>query len=176
MHMAAKRAPRKTARKAKATKTAKRPSTIERDLWVGASPSVVYGLWTTPAGLSSWFCSSADVELEKGGRYDLSFSDKKLTGKVVAAKRDSSFSFTWGYGEKASSTRVDVSLRAEKGGTRIHLVESGFAEGKEWDAWYLESSEGWAEVLAALAVRAEQGAGRARSRSTPRPGSSSSAT
>jgi uncharacterized protein YndB with AHSA1/START domain len=163
MHMAsAKRAPRNK-QADKGAKKKKRPGTIERDLWVRATPAEVFALWTTPAGLSSWFCSSAAVELRAGGRYDLSFEEKKLAGEVVSFAKDESLSFTWGYGTEGSSTRVEVALRGEKGGTRLHLVESGFAEGKEWDAWYLESSEGWAEVLAALAARVEGTRGEQRS-------------
>lgn len=133
-----------------------RGRTIERSLFVRAERGAVYDLFATKKGLESWFPTKAEVGAKPGDPYRLLFSGPehaepvRIDGRLLEAKKGERLAFLWRSGARPSKARptiVTVDFAEAPGGTRVTLVESGFGEGPEWDAHYLENSEGWASEL-----------------------------
>jgi uncharacterized protein YndB with AHSA1/START domain len=133
-----------------------RGRTIERSLLVRAPRGKVYALFATKKGLESWFPTKAEVGAKPGDPYTLTFSGPehaqtvRIDGRLLEAKQGERIAYLWHSGARPSAERptlVTIDFADAPGGTRVTLVESGFGEGPEWDAHYLENSEGWAFEL-----------------------------
>jgi uncharacterized protein YndB with AHSA1/START domain len=100
----------------------------------------VWAALTEPAGLSAWFGTRADVDLRPGGSLTFFWDEQgterfRTRGEVEAVEPPYRFAFRWqpfgGY-EAASlsespTTRVEFTLEEHPDGTRLRVVESGFA-------------------------------------------------
>jgi uncharacterized protein YndB with AHSA1/START domain len=139
---------------------------VEREILIGASPEVVWGVITEPEQISRWFSDEAEVEVRAGadgtltwrpgGRAGNKGFDAVVPIRVVDAEPFRRFSFRWSHPEGAvpdesNSALVEFSLIEETDGTRLRVVESGIdavthdEEGKDR---YRESHEqGWERHL-----------------------------
>ncbi|MEV4184064.1 SRPBCC domain-containing protein [Streptosporangium canum] len=94
----------------------------------------VWAALTTAQGLSRWFGSVARIDLRPGGRAFFRWDD--LDGESVATiavvDPPHRFAFRWGIEglpeDEALQTLVDFTLEPVPDGTRLRLVESGFAQ------------------------------------------------
>jgi uncharacterized protein YndB with AHSA1/START domain len=124
---------------------------IERDVLIDAPVETVWSIVTEPEQIARWFADQAEVDLRPGGELLLKFgADAEGAGVVERVERPTLFSFRWVSPEETRDmaaaaghyTLVEFRLRAEGQGTRLSVVETGFA-----------GLEGTDEENAALAER-----------------------
>ena len=133
------------------------PDRIERTVEIGRPPAAVWAALTTAEGLSAWFGQNAAIDLRPGGAATMTFgSDYTAQMRVERVEEPTIFGFTWHiYGlpdDDPRRTYVEFTLAPANGGTRLTVVESGFAQlpedayGKAFDG----NTEGWASELGEL--------------------------
>jgi uncharacterized protein YndB with AHSA1/START domain len=124
---------------------------IERDIVVDAPVEVVWRVVTEPDQISQWFADTAEIDLRPGGEgtltWDARATNEAATVSLVVESLEPPlrFAFRW------EQTRlVEFTLAAEGDGTRLRVVESGFAAlaPEEGKARYDAHSAGWDAHLA----------------------------
>ncbi|WP_022927818.1 SRPBCC family protein [Patulibacter americanus] len=113
--------------------------TIEREIDIEAPPERVWALVTQAEHLGRWFGDAgASVDLRPGGALAFRWTEHGETdGRVEAVEPPHRFTFRWrapgefGYGEgplgPENSTLVEFALTPHGAGTRLRVVEQGFA-------------------------------------------------
>jgi len=139
--------------------------TIERQIYVQASPEVVFEVVSSPDHLRQWWPDEAQYEPVPGSTGEIVFGDRSAGGQAVAftvvdAQPPRTFSFRWTHptGEPAvagNSLLVIFDLTPSRGGTLLKMTESGFRE-MGWEAAVLEQQyqehvTGWDFYLPRLA-------------------------
>ena len=128
---------------------------IERELELRAPIERVWQVITDPAYVAKWFGGKAEIDLRPGGAAVFGWPEEGMGdfhGVVERVEPPREFSFRWMHdagvpvGAEAVSTLVELSLSPAGDGTRLRLVESGFADGTHRK----ENSEGWDAELAEL--------------------------
>jgi len=136
------------------------PDRIERTVEVAQSPEKVWAALTTAEGLGAWFGDEATIDLRPGGAARMRWAEAGFTAemRVERVEEPRVFGFTWPiYGlpeDDPRRTYVEFTLEPAGAGTRLTVVESGFAQLPE-DAHrkaYDGNTDGWAKELAELAA------------------------
>jgi uncharacterized protein YndB with AHSA1/START domain len=130
------------------------PDRVERTIEVAHPPAKVWAALTTAEGLGTWFGHRATIDLRPGGSARLTWkSGDKADMRIERVEEPRVFGFTWHiYGlpdEDPRRTYVEFTLEPVGAGTRLTVVESGFAQLPE-DAYrkaFDANSEGWASEL-----------------------------
>jgi uncharacterized protein YndB with AHSA1/START domain len=131
--------------------------TIERTLFLGATPEVVYEVVSSPEHVREWWSDDADYEIVPGATGELVFGDRHTGGTVVGftvmeAEPPRTFSFRWTHQvaehpTSGNSLLVTFVLTPRDGGTLLTMTETGFRElGWETAALeqqYREHVSGW---------------------------------
>ena len=133
---------------------------IRRELVVEAPIEQVWEALTNAEHLSKWFGDSAEVDLRPDGRARFGWSEFNDSSEAIVevVDRPSRFSFRWealpDTPVEQASTLVEFSLESVGEGTRLILVESGFAALPEdaYDHRFEENSSGWTAELKDLSV------------------------
>ena len=133
------------------------PDRIERTVDIAHPPAKVWAAITTPDGLSGWFGERAKIDLRPGGAATMEFgTDYTARMRVERIEEPRIFGFTWHiYGlpeEDPRRTYVEFTLEPSADGTRLTVVESGFAQLPE-DAFrtaYDGNTKGWASEIGEL--------------------------
>ena len=133
------------------------PDRIERTVEVAHPPVKVWAALTTAEGLGAWFGDQATIDLRPGGSARMSWTDGPTVDmRVERVEEPTVFGFTWQiYGlpeDDPRRTYVEFTLEPVDRGTRLTVVESGFAQLAE-DAYrkaYDGNTEGWASELGEL--------------------------
>ncbi|SRR6266702_4670252 len=141
------------------------PDRIERTVEIAKPPARVWAALTTAEGLSSWFGQQAEIDLRPGGTARMSFGTQYTAEmRVERVEEPSVFGYTWHiYGlpqEDPRRTYVEFTLEPTAAGTRLTVVESGFAQLPE-DAYktaFGGNTEGWANELGELVEYLDAGA------------------
>ena len=133
------------------------PDRIERTVEIAHPPAKVWAALTTAEGLGAWFGNEATIDLRPGGSARMSWTggfNAEMRGE--RGEEPAVFGFTWHiYGlpeDDPRRTYVEFTLEADGPGTRLTVVESGFAQlpedahGKAYDG----NVQGWARELAEL--------------------------
>jgi uncharacterized protein YndB with AHSA1/START domain len=130
------------------------PDRIERTIQLDRAPAEVWPALTTAEGLSSWFSPQATIDLRPGGTATLTWDDEHApVMRVERVEPTSVFGFTWpfdGTGENGSArTYVEFTLEPNAGGTRLTVVETGFAQLPDdtYGPTYAGHLEGWQNEL-----------------------------
>jgi uncharacterized protein YndB with AHSA1/START domain len=134
------------------------PDRIERTVELAHPPATVWAALTTAEGLGAWFGDEAAIDLRPGGPGRLSWTDGTTVElRVERVQEPRVFGFTWQLHELPAGdprrTYVEFTLEPAGAGTRLTVVETGFAQlppedyGKEYDG----HTEGWARELGELA-------------------------
>ena len=118
----------------------------------------VWAALTTAEGLSRWFGSVAEIDLRPGGRAFFRWDDlgEESVATIAVVDPPHRFAFRWAIEglpeDDAPQTLVDVTLEPVPDGTRLRLVESGFAEAADDVARsaHKANSQGWDMELADL--------------------------
>jgi uncharacterized protein YndB with AHSA1/START domain len=139
---------------------------IEQEIVIEAPPEVVWELVTDPEHVGVWFGDAAQIDLRPGG--DAAFTWEgygTFLARVEKVEQPRFFSFSWSRPKETpvaegNSTLVEFSLRAEGEGTRLTVVESGFAalaRAEDEKARQLtDNTEGWTVELGHLREYAEK--------------------
>jgi uncharacterized protein YndB with AHSA1/START domain len=134
------------------------PDRIERTLEVSHPPAKVWAALTTAEGLGTWFGHEATIDLRPGGSGRLKWSGGETAElRVERVEEPSVFGFTWhisGLPEgDPRRTYVEFTLEPVGAGTRLTVVESGFAQlsGEAHRKAFDDNTEGWASELGELA-------------------------
>ena len=124
---------------------------IEREITIAASPETVFRLLTDPVQYVRWKGKLAELEPRPGGKFRVEFASTKdiAAGKYVEVVPNRRVVFTWGWEGNEEvppgSSRVEIDLVPEGGGTRLRLVHRGLpAEG------IASHTEGWDYFLPRL--------------------------
>jgi len=133
------------------------PDRIERVVEIAHPPAKVWAALTTAEGLDGWFGEQAAIDLRPGGSARMTFgSGHAADMRVERVEEPTVFGFTWHiYGlpdDDPRRTYVEFTLVPTDQGTRLTVVESGFAQLPE-DAYgtaYDGNIRGWASELGEL--------------------------
>jgi uncharacterized protein YndB with AHSA1/START domain len=134
------------------------PDRIERTVELAASPGQVWAALTTAERLGAWFGHEATIDLRPGGTARMRWADGPTVDmRIERVEEPTVFGFTWPiYGlpeDDPRRTYVEFTLEPAGAGTRLTVVESGFAQLPKdvYRTAYGGNSEGWAKELAELA-------------------------
>ncbi len=133
------------------------PDHIERTVEIARPPAEVWAALTTAEGLGAWFGDRATIDLRPGGAAQLEWKEGHTAElRIERVEEPRVFGFTWHiYGlpeDDPRRTYVEFSLEPTGTGTRLTVVESGFAQLPE-DAHrtaYEGNTLGWASELGEL--------------------------
>jgi uncharacterized protein YndB with AHSA1/START domain len=110
------------------------PDQIEREVVIAAPIERVWALITEAEHIGAWFADSgADIDLRAGGAMSLSWEEHgTVRARVERVEPPRLFSYRWANAVdvdpvEGHSTLVEFSLSAEDAGTRVRVVETGFA-------------------------------------------------
>lgn len=130
------------------------PDRIERTVEVAHPPGAVWAALTTAEGLGSWFGDDAAIDLRPGGAARMSWTGGPTAEmRVERVEEPTVFAFTWHiYGlpeDDPRRTHVEFTLEPVDGGTRLTVVETGFAQLPEdvFGTAYDGNTRGWAREL-----------------------------
>ena len=130
------------------------PDRIERTVDLGPPPATVWAALTTAEGLSAWFGKEAGVDLSPGGSAWMKWdSGHTADMRVERVEAPAVFGFTWHiYGlpeDDPRRTYVEFTLEPAGTGTRLTVVESGFAQLPEdvYRTAYDGNADGWRKEL-----------------------------
>ena len=133
------------------------PDRIERTVDIAQPPAKVWAALTTAEGLSAWFGQEASIDLRPGGLGRMKWdSGHTAEMRVERVEEPTVFGFTWHiFGlpeEDPRRTYVEFTLEPAGAGTRLTVVESGFAQltGDTHRTAYDGNTEGWASELGEL--------------------------
>jgi len=133
------------------------PDRIERTVEVAHPPGKVWAALTTAEGLGAWFGDEATIDLRPGGAARMRWSSGfRVEMRVERVEEPTVFGFTWQiYGlpeDDPRRTYVEFTLEPAGAGTRLRVVESGFAQLPEdaYRAAYDGNTKGWASELGEL--------------------------
>jgi uncharacterized protein YndB with AHSA1/START domain len=141
------------------------PDRIERTVQVAHPPEKVWAALTTAGGLSAWFGNEATIDLRPGGAARSRWNEEGFTAemRVERVEEPTVFGFTWGiFGLPADDPRrtyVEFTLEPAGAGTRLTVVETGFAQLPEdvHRKAYDGNTEGWAKELGELVAYLDAG-------------------
>jgi uncharacterized protein YndB with AHSA1/START domain len=124
---------------------------IEREMTFPASRQKVWAAITEPEQISKWFGTDTQLDLRPGGEGILRWDEIEVRITVEEVNPPSRFAYRWEPSHTPSGgprTLVEFELEEIEGGTRLLLVESGFAslpaESRN------ENEAGWDEELGHL--------------------------
>jgi uncharacterized protein (TIGR02453 family) len=129
---------------------------VER--WIDATPETVFSFFCDPGRWLSWQGVAAEIDPRPGGTFRMNVrGDGYAAGEFVVIDPCERIVWTWGWENEAlgvppGSSTVEVTFRAERGGTLVRLRHSGLPP------IALDPHEqGWNHYLDRLAVRAPGG-------------------
>ena len=138
---------------------------IERQIYVDASPDIVFDVVSSPDHLKQWWPDDARYEPTPGSVGEIVFGDPDAGGGVVPftvvdARPPRMFSFRWTHpadeaAVEGNSLLVTFDLIPSGAGTLLRMTERGFRE-MGWEAAILEQQyhehvTGWDFFLPRLA-------------------------
>ncbi len=133
------------------------PDRIERTVEIAHPPSAVWTALTTAEGLAAWFGDEAAIDLRPGGTAWMKWDGGHATTmRVERVEEPSVFGFTWTVDglpdDDPRRTYVEFTLERAGAGTRLTVVETGFAQlpGEVHRSEYDGHTEGWARELGEL--------------------------
>jgi len=140
------------------------PDRIERTVEIAHPPGQVWAALTTAEGLGAWFGDEATIDLRPGGTARMTWTDGPTAEmRVERVEEPTVFGFTWQiYGlpeDDPRRTYVEFTLESVGAGTRLTVVESGFAQLPEdvYRKAYDGNAEGWAKELGELVAYLDAG-------------------
>ena len=133
------------------------PDRIERTVEIAHPPAQVWAALTTAEGLSAWFGDEATIDLQPGGSAQMKWKSGDVAEmRIERIEEPRVFGYTWHiYGLPAEDPRrtyVEFTLEPVDTGTRLTVVETGFAQlspdahSQAFDG----NTRGWASELGEL--------------------------
>jgi uncharacterized protein YndB with AHSA1/START domain len=126
---------------------------VQVSVHIAATPETVFPYFTDPTRFVQWMGSLAVLDPVPGGRYRVRMRDGvEVRGQFLEIDPPKRLVFTWGWtGDHAvspGSTRVEVTVDAEDGGTRVVLRHHDLPD----DAQAGHHRQGWELYLGRLVV------------------------
>lgn len=110
---------------------------IKHILESDATPEQIYAVLTQPELIEKWIASNAQIDLQKGGEYDLGWGIEGI--KIVDLDEHKRLSLTWHEEDPNDVTIASWTLDASGGKTRITFTHSGFDDDHRndgiWTGW-----------------------------------------
>jgi uncharacterized protein YndB with AHSA1/START domain len=138
------------------------PDRIERTITVDQPPATVWEAITTAEGLGTWFGDKATIDLRVGGRAQLTFEGGHTADlRIERLEPPRIFGYTWGINglpaDDPRRTYVEFTLEPVAEGTRLTVVESGFAQLPDdvHKGAFGGNSQGWLSELGELVAYLE---------------------
>ncbi len=146
------------------------PNTVEQEIIIRAPRTQVYAAIADPAKVVRWFPDSMEGDYTAGHQATFDFGEYgKVSIYVEAAQPESYFAYRWVSGSHFAPsgyvgdvlthphTLVEFHLEEIAEGTRVKLVESGFASLPELYRAknHEDNTGGWSYMLARLKTMAE---------------------
>ena len=140
------------------------PDRIEREITIAAPPERVWSVLTEADHIAGWFADAgAEIDLRPGGALVMRWEQYGMTrARVEAVEPPHRFAYRWtahhaeqgAEPEAGNSTLVEFTLEPEGEGTRLQVVETGFASlatsedgvRKNYD----DNVDGWKQMLERL--------------------------
>ncbi|MDH4143931.1 MAG: SRPBCC domain-containing protein [Acidimicrobiia bacterium] len=101
---------------------------LDFDLFIAASPSTVWQFWVDPDRMCEWWGTEAELDPRPGGIYRVAMSadGPVMSGTYVELQPCERLVFLFGWEDaslavRPGSTRVEVTMRPERDGTRLQL-------------------------------------------------------
>ncbi|MFD0361240.1 SRPBCC domain-containing protein [Nocardia sp. GCM10030253] len=133
------------------------PDQIVRTVELAHPPAKVWAALTTAEGLGTWFGHAATIDLRPGGAAQMSWtSGDKASMRIERVEEPTVFGFTWHiYGlpeDDPRRTYVEFTLEPVDAGTRLTMVETGFAQlsAESYREAFDGNTKGWASELGEL--------------------------
>ncbi|PZS32525.1 MAG: ATPase [Pseudonocardiales bacterium] len=109
------------------------PDRIERTVELAHPPDIVWAAITTADGLKAWFGNDATIDLRPGGTAWMGWTDGfTVDMRVERVEEPTVFGFTWQIAglpkDDPRRTYVEFTLEPTGSGTRLTVVETGFAQ------------------------------------------------
>jgi uncharacterized protein YndB with AHSA1/START domain len=110
------------------------PDRIEREIVIDAPVEVVWAVVTEPDQVSGWFSDSVELDLRPGGEATFVWDQHRTVhGRIERVEPPHVFAFRWVAADSAEPTDgnlllVEFTLTPEGEGTRLKVVETGFAQ------------------------------------------------
>ena len=116
--------------------------TIEREVYVEASPEILYQVVSSPDHLRQWWPDDARYDPAPGSTGEIVFGGTPVAFTVLDARPPETFSFRWTHPagdapHPGNSLLVTFDLTPSGPGTLLKMTESGFRE-LGWEAAVLE--------------------------------------
>lgn len=134
------------------------PDRIERTVELAHPPDTVWVALTTADALGAWFGDEATIDVRPGGAGRMTFaSGLSVDMRVERVEEPRVFGFTWRIPELPDDdprrTYVEFTLEPVGAGTRLRVVETGFAQLPDGTRrkTYDGHAQGWAIELGDLA-------------------------
>jgi uncharacterized protein YndB with AHSA1/START domain len=146
------------------------PDTIERETTIGAPVERIWALITEAEHIGRWFGDAgAEIDRRPGGAMAITWAEHGTAhGRIEVVEPHSRFSYRSApFKDPAgvapadgNSTLVEFTLTPEGDGTRLRVLESGFAtlacSDEQRAANHEGNTEGWAAELGELAEYAQR--------------------
>ena len=133
------------------------PDRIQRTVDIAHPPATVWAALTTADGLSAWFGNQAAIDLRPGGAASMKWDSGHTANiRVERVEEPTVFGFTWPiFGlsdDDPRRTYVEFTLEPAGPGTRLTMVETGFAQlsADAHKTAYDGNAGGWASELGEL--------------------------
>jgi uncharacterized protein YndB with AHSA1/START domain len=150
------------------------PDRIEREIVIDAPVEVVWAVVTEPDQISGWFSDSVELDLRQGGEATFVWDEHgTVRGRVERVEPPHLFAFRWVPDHRAEPADgnlllVEFTLTPEGEGTRLTVVETGFAQlagsDDERRKHFDSHTRGWGlelgELVTYVAERARESAER----------------
>jgi uncharacterized protein YndB with AHSA1/START domain len=133
------------------------PDSIEREVILPVPPARVWAALTQPDQLGAWFGTHASIDLRPGGEVVFTWDGStgprgSSRGVIETVEPPQRFAFRWQASpDDAPMTRVEFTLEPHAEGTRLFVVESGFANLRPELRTRESHQEGWQRELGELA-------------------------
>lgn len=129
------------------------PDRIVRVVDLDRPPAEVWPALTTADGLSGWFSEKVVIDLRPGGDAQMIWDEGHApVMRVERVEPPHVFGFTWPMDGSDARTYVEFTLEPHGSGTRLTVVESGFAQlpDETYGPTYEGHDEGWTRELGEL--------------------------
>jgi uncharacterized protein YndB with AHSA1/START domain len=128
---------------------------LEISVHIEAPPDTVFSYFTDPDRYVQWMGTRAELEPKPGGTYRVIMRDGvQASGEFVEVDPPWRLVFTWGWSHDHAvapgSTRVEVTLVEEAGGTRVVLRHHGLPDTDQRQ----HHRDGWELYLSRLGAAA----------------------
>jgi uncharacterized protein YndB with AHSA1/START domain len=132
-------------------------TTVSSEVFVGASPKLVYRAFTNATSLREWLCDVATVEPHPRGRMYLWWhGDFYSSGHYLELDQNKRLKFRWYSSIDSAPTEVTVSIMEQEDGTLVHM-DHDVPDEPSWSKIAETFRENWDESLENLKSVLETG-------------------